>query len=419
MAVARAHTRPSRATSGERGPRPEKVLIVAVTALVCFGIVMVYSASSASALLTHGDPKGQVVRQALYALVGVGAYLAATRMRVAGLRRLGPAAMVISLVLLVLVLIPGIGVAVNGSRRWIPLGPLGSIQPSELAKLARVLWIAQLAASRPRALREFRGLLPYFGALALIGLLVLLEPDMDGIVVLGAVVVAMLAIAGARPAHLAAISLAGMLPALIMIVAEPYRRDRFIAFFDQTTHASAVGYQALQAKIAFGVGGITGVGLGDGVQKASYLPEASTDMILATVGEELGLLGVILLICGFAAFAYAGFRIALGAPDLHQQLLAAGITVMVVVQAIINMGAVLGIIPVAGLTLPFVSFGGSSLIILLACTGILVNIARRSSTATHVDRIVPADAGDDRRRRDGRPRDARVGGGRRAAGARG
>jgi cell division protein FtsW len=415
--AARSQTPSPREPAG--GVRPENILIVTVMALVCFGVVMVYSTSSATALLTQGDPTEQVTRQILYALLGAGAYLVFTRMSPSGLRRLGPLLIVVSGALLLAVLIPGIGTSVNGSRRWIALGPLGNIQPSELAKLALVLWVAHMVAARPGMVREARGLVPFFAVFAVLGVLIMIEPDMDGAVVLGVLLMAMLAVAGAHLRHLAAVVAAAALPLFLLVMAAPYRRERLMAFFDPSASAGDAGYQGLQAQIAVGVGGISGVGLGDGVQKAFYLPEASTDMILATVGEELGLIGVVALIAGFALFAYAGFRIALGARDLHQQVVAAGITVMVVMQAVINMGAVLGIIPVAGLTLPFVSFGGSSLIILLSCTGILVNIGRRSTAYATSARVVPVDDRRDRGGRDRGARHARSGGRRSAAGARG
>lgn len=417
--VARRTDTPPAGTARANGMRPENLLLIAVTALVSFGIVMVYSTSSAAALLTQGNPTEQVTRQILYAVAGVGAYMVFARMGPTGLRRLGPILLGVSAVLLVLVLVPGIGTAVNGSRRWISVGGLGNVQPSEIAKIALILWVAQAIAARPRTVGDMRSLVPYFLACGVLCLLILQQPDMDSAVVLGATLMAMLVVAGAHLRHLGAVAAAAALPALALIVAEPYRRERLLAFFDPSGTAGDGGYQALQAQIAMGVGGISGVGLGDGVQKAFYLPEASTDMILATVGEELGLIGVGALLVGFLLFTVAGYRIALSADDLHQQVVAAGITSMVVVQAVINMGAVLGVIPMAGLTLPFVSFGGSSLIVLLSCTGILVNIGRRSRAHSTSGRVVPVADGGDRRGRDRRARDAGARGGRRAAGARG
>ena len=190
-----------------------------------------------------------------------------------------------------------------------------------------------------------------------------------------------------------------------------------MAFLDPWSDPDGAGFQSVQAQVALGSGGLHGVGLGDGVQKAFYLPEAHTDMILATVGEELGLIGVLAVLVAFGLFAVAGYRIALRARDLHQQVLAAGLTTLVVSQAVINAGAVLGVLPVAGVTLPFVSYGGSSLITFLACAGILVNIGRRSQTNARPVAIGGARAGGDRGRRDGRARGAGAGGRRRAAGA--
>lgn len=400
-------------------PRPETLLLWAVTALVCFGIVMVYSTSSATALLTQQNPTGQVTRQVMYAAFGIVGYLIFTRMSPRGLQRLGPPLLAVSMLMLVMVLVPGIGTEVKGAQRWIALPAFGTVQPSEIAKLALILWVAQMVARHPGALRDWRGLLPYFTVVGAAALLVMLQPDMDATMILVATLMAMLVVAGAHLRHLGAVAGAGLGVALLAVMAEPYRRERLLAFLSPDAAGAGDGHQALQAQIAVGVGGIRGVGLGDGVQKAFYLPEASSDMILATVGEELGLLGLIGVVLGFLVFAVAGFRIAAGARDIHQQVVAAGITAMVVVQSFINMGAVLGLMPLAGLTLPFVSYGGSSLIVLLCCTGILVNIGRRTTAEARSGRVVAVGDRRDRGGRDGRARDARAGGGRRAAGARG
>ncbi len=385
-------------------------------ALVCFGLVMVFSTSSATALLSDGDPLGLAVRQAAYAVVGLGAYAALARMTPQGIKRLGPPALAVSALLLVMVLIPSVGLEVNGSSRWIPLGGLGQLQPSELAKLALALWIAQAVVRPPARITTPKGLTPFLVVTGLIALLILVEPDMGTAMILCAIAFAMLIVAGARMKHLGMIVGIGGLLATIAMLAEPYRRERFFTFLDPWSDPDGAGFQSVQAQVALGSGGLHGVGLGDGVQKAFYLPEAHTDMILATVGEELGLIGVVAILVAFGLFAIAGFRIALGARDLHQQVLAAGLTTFVVMQAAVNIGAVVGMLPVTGVPLPFVSFGGSNLIILLASTGILVNIGRRSSRQT--GRLVAVDTaeGHDRRRRDGRSRDARAGGGRRAPG---
>jgi cell division protein FtsW len=415
-------SRPARRPTGRAAPRSalagagaERLLTGAVLALVSFGLVMVYSTSSATALLSDDDPLGLVTRQAAYAAVGLGAYALFARMSPEGMRRLGPPALAVAAFLLLVVLVPSIGMHVNGSRRWIDLGPIGQLQPSELAKLALALWLAQAIARDPRRVRTPAGLVPFLLVTGALALLILIEPDMGTAVVLCAMAVAMLIVGGARMRHLGTIVAAGALLAVVAVMAEPYRRDRLLAFLDPWSDPNGAGFQSVQAQVALGSGGLSGVGLGDGVQKAFYLPEAHTDMIVATVGEELGLLGVVAVLVGFALVAVAGYRIALRARDLHQQVLAAGLTTLVLAQAAINVGAVVGVMPVTGVPLPFVSFGGSSLITLLACTGLLVNIGRRSRSPAGRVAAVPRAEGPDRGRGDGRPRDAGAGRGRRAA----
>jgi len=412
-----APSRPaSRPAPRSAGVAPDRLLAAVVLGLVCFGLVMVYSSSSARALLSDGNPLESVTRQAGYAIVGLGAYAVLARMTPEGLRRLGPPVLAVSAFLLLVVLAPGIGTEVKGSSRWISLGGLGNLQPSELAKLGLALWIAQALARDPRRLRTASGLVPFLVVTGVLGGLILIEPDMGTAVVLCAITIAMLIVAGARLRHIGGLVAAGALLAMIAVMAEPYRRQRLLAFIDPWSDPDGAGFQSVQAQVALGSGGVRGVGLGDGVQKAFYLPEPHTDMILATVGEELGLIGVVAVLAAFTVFAVAGYRIALRARDLHQQVLAAGLTTLVVAQAAINIGAVVGVLPVTGVPLPFVSFGGSSLIILLGCTGILVNIGRRPSHARRLAAATP-DQGGDRRGRDGRARHAGPGGRRRAAGA--
>lgn len=405
------------ARQGLHAVGPDTLLSATVLALVCFGLVMVFSTSSATALLSDGDPLGLAIRQGVYALIGLGAFTVFSRMSPEGMKRLGPPALAVSAFLLLIVLVPSIGMSVNGARRWISLGGLGQLQPSEVAKLALALWIAQAIARPTARITTPKGLAPFLVVTGAIAFLILIEPDMGTAMSFCAIAFAMLVVAGARMKHLGVIIGVGALLATIAMLAEPYRRERFFTFLDPWADPDGAGFQSVQAQIALGSGGLHGVGLGDGVQKAFYLPEAHTDMILATVGEELGLIGVVAVLVAFVLFAVAGFRIALGARDLHQQVLAAGLTTFVVMQAVINIGAVLGLLPVTGVPLPFVSFGGSSLIILLACTGILVNIGRRSPRHTGRLAAVADPPGDDRRRRDGRSRDAGAGGGRRAPGA--
>jgi cell division protein FtsW len=288
---------------------------------------------------------------------------------------------------------------INGARRWFLLGP-ASFQPSELAKLALCLFAAAYLARRstPRTLGELAR--PLGLVTAVFCGLILLEPDLGTTIALCAMVLAVLLVA-AVPVRLVAV--AALLAAgvgLIAIWAEPYRRARVFSFLDPWSDAQGSGFQIVQAMIGIGSGGITGEGLGEGVQKVLYLPEAHTDMIFAVVGEELGLVGSALVIAAFAAFALAGFRIALRCRDPFGKLLAAGLTSLVCAQATINLAAVLGIAPLTGIPLPFVSYGGSSLVVLLAGVGILLNIAVNGEVVTARVR----DSG----RRNGRSRPARA-----------
>lgn len=374
----RPDARPSRAPG--RTWRPERTLALGVLVLVCFGLVMVYSASSATALLDDGDPAALAVRQVVFAALGLGAFVLFSRLHPRHLRAAAGLALVGAGVLLLAVLVPGVGTVANGSRRWIVLGPV-QVQPSELAKLALVLWLAVFLARAPRRLERTQRIGPPLIVTGLLAALVLLEPDLGSAVLLVAVALAMLVVAGVPGRTLALVGAAVAALAALAIAVEPYRRERLLAFLDPWADPGGSGFQIVQAELALGSGGVSGVGLGDGLQKVFYLPEAHTDMIVATVGEELGLLGVIGLVAVIGVVVVSGFRIALAARDLHQQLLAAGISTLIAVQAAVNLGAVLGLLPVTGVPLPFVSYGGSSLVVFCASAGILVQIGRRSRPA--------------------------------------
>ena len=400
--------------------QPERALVVIVLALTCFGLLMVYSATSAPAVLSDGNPLGFATRQILFIVVGLGAFLVALRVRPRAMQRVAPKAVLASLVLLVAVLVPGIGVEVKGATRWLSVGAF-QVQPSEVAKLALALWIAQAVARDPTALRVRGGLIPFLGLTGVMALLIVVEPDLGTAITLVAMVLAMLLVAGARSSRLGGALAIGAGLALVAILMEPFRLQRLLSFLDPWADPQGTGFQAVQAQVALGSGGLFGTGLGNGIQKANYLPEAHTDMILATVGEELGLVGVMVVLVAYGALGIAGYRIAMRARDLHGQVLAAGITTLLVVQAIVNMGAVLGLLPITGVPLPFVSYGGSSLVIFLFSAGLLANIGRRAARDAGRLRLVDHAPGEDRDRGggDGRARDARAGGGRRAHGARG
>jgi cell division protein FtsW len=383
----------------KRGELDSRLLILVTLALVAFGLVMVYSATSASATVGGSDPVYYLKRQGIYAALGIVAMIVLQRWDYRRLRLLSPVLVLASLALLAAVLV--IGPAINGARRWISFGP-AVFQPSELAKLAVAIWAASYLSRKP-APRDLRELWRPVGALAaMFCLLLMLEPDMGTSIALLVMLVGMLAVAG-TPARVlgAAITIASAV-GTAAIWFEPYRRARFFAFLHPWHDAQGTGFQLVQAMISMGSGGVFGVGLGQSVGKIFYLPEAHTDMMLAVIGEELGLVGVGAVIAAYATFAYAGFNIALRCKDPFGKRLAAGLTVLVAGQAAINIAAVMGIAPLTGIPLPFLSYGGSSLVVLLAGVGILLNIAHRGNRAAVQ---VP-----DRSRGDGRTR---------AAGARG
>jgi len=371
------------------------LLVLVTTALVLFGVVMVYSATSGSAALGNANPLGFVEKQVIYAVIGVGLLVIVSRLPLDRLRALAPTLVVTALILCLGVL--AVGEQINGARRWITVGPL-VFQPSELAKLAVVVWTSAYLSRRtpPRTLQELARPL---GILVLVFAgLVLVEPDLGTALVLLLVVGAVLLVSGTRMRLLA--SAYGIVFGLAAIAAwsSPYRRDRLLTFLDPWKDPTGSGLQNVQALISFGSGGIFGRGLGSGLAPLYYLPEAHTDMMFAVVGEELGLVGVTLVLMAFCAFGYAGIRLAIACRDPFAKRLAAGVTALVCGQAAINMAACVGIAPLTGIPLPFVSYGGSSLVVMLVGVGVLLNIARDGGRA--------AAAVPDRGRRDGGTRRA-------------
>jgi cell division protein FtsW len=373
------------------------VLILVTLGLVAFGLVMVYSATSASAALANGDPAYYLKRQTVYAGLGLLLMVVLSRVDFRALRALAPMLVVTSLTLLLAVLV--LGRAANGARRWISFGP-AAFQPSELAKVALAVWAASYLAQRrpPQTLPE---LWRPLGLLTVVFCgLILVEPDLGTSIGIVVMLAAMLLVAGTPPRTLgASLGIAGTL-GLVAVWLEPYRRARLFSFLNPWHDAQGAGFQTVQAMIGLGSGGIFGVGLGQSVQKVNYLPEAHTDMIFAIIGEELGLVGATAVIVAYCAFAYAGLKIALGCRDPFGKRLAAGLTALVCGQAAINLAAVMGLAPLTGIPLPFVSYGGSSLVVALGCVGILLNIAGNAGAKSA---SVP-----DRRRRDGRARPARA-----------
>jgi cell division protein FtsW len=390
-------------------PGVEFHLLVLVTlGLVAFGLVMVYSATSAPAVIGHQNPMSYLKRQGLYALLGLALLIAASRFDYRRLRTIAPALVLGSLFLCLAVLV--VGERVNGARRWIAAGP-AAFQPSELAKLSLCIWLAGYLARRkpPQTLGE---LVRPIGLLTgVFCLLLLAEPDLGTTISLVVMVSAVLLVSGTPLAPLGlGVGITTSL-ALAAIWISPYRRARVFSFLNPWHDAQGAGFQTVQAMISLGSGGILGAGLGNGIAKINYLPEAHTDMILAVIGEELGLVGVTAVLLAYAAFAYAGLRVALRCKDPFGKRLAAGVVALVCGQAVINVAAVLGLAPLTGIPLPFVSYGGSSLVVALASVGILLNIAGGHAKTARAS--VP-----DRSRRDSRPRPAVARGGRGAAVAR-
>jgi cell division protein FtsW len=396
-------TRPLRAKAARvsRGQLEQRLLVLVTLGLVAFGLVMVYSATSAAAAVGGGNPSGFLQRQGIYALVGIALLIGAARFDYHGLRLLAPGLVIAAFALCCAVLV--VAPEINGAKRWLQFGP-ATFQPSELAKVALCVWIAAHLARRP-APRSLGELAKPVGLLTAVfcGLL-MLQPDLGTTITLCVMLLGVLVVTG-TPARVivSACALAAAL-GFAAIWIEPYRRARVFSFLDPWQDAEGAGFQSVQAIIGFGSGGLTGEGLGEGVQKVNYLPEAHTDMIFAIIGEELGLLGSALVISAFAVFAYAGFRTALRCRDPFGKRLAAGITALICGQAAVNLAAVLGLAPLTGIPLPFVSYGGSSLICLLAAVGILHNIAGNGRVVGQRSRVP------DRRRGDG---------GARAAGTRG
>jgi cell division protein FtsW len=383
----------------------ESHLLVLITlGLVAFGLVMVYSATSAPAALARTDPMSYLKKQGGYALFGVLLMIAASRFDYRRLRHLAPALVLTALAGCLAVL--AIGARINGARRWIEFGP-ATFQPSELAKLALAVWAAAYLCRRPapRTLRELWR--PIGLLLGLFCVLILAEPDLGTAISLVIVLLAVLVVSGTPGSTLAAGTGVVAALGLLAIWFEPYRRARIFSFLDPWKDPQGAGFQTVQALISLGSGGPFGVGLGHGVAKVNYLPEAHTDMILGVIGEELGLVGVAAVLAAFVAFAWAGLRVALQCKDPFGKRLAVGVVALVSGQAVINLAAVLGLAPLTGIPLPFISYGGSSLVVTLLGVGVLLNIAGSGGRA--------AAAVPDRGRRDGGTRRAVARRGRSAA----
>ena len=395
-------------------PVEYSILYTATLCLLAGGAVMVYSASSAESLLSGpGDPSYYLKRYVLFGAAGLVLLHLASRHGLRVVRAVTPILLVSSFVLTTAVMLPGVGVTVNGATRWLGAGML-QFQPSELLKVALVLYGAQLLAARPASVRTVgtmtKPLLLVVGAACA---LLMKQPDMGTTMVICFAIGALLVAAGTPMRNLGLIAGVLLFLATVLAIAEPYRRERLFSFLDPFADAGDSGFQAVQALTAIGHGGVFGVGLGESVQKIFYLPEAHTDMILAVIGEELGLFGIVGLIGLYGMIGYAGLRVAKLARDRYSKLLAAGITSLILCQATLNFFAVLGLMPLTGVPLPFISYGASNLVVLLGAMGLLLNVAATGGRAQRAERpeLRAIDGGGregdrDRRRGDGGTRRA-------------
>ncbi len=364
-------------------------LLLVTLILVTFGTVMIYSASSVIAEERFGDGYHFIKKQMFFVVLGLGAMAMFARIPYYHLRKVAYLSILLSVSLLLLLLITQLGVSAGGATRWLNVGVF-SFQVTEMVKVSLVLFLAHFLARKEEHIREFnRGfLIPMMTTAAIIGL-VLLQPDFGTAVVLAMILILMLYLAGSRILHLGAL-VAVLIPVgFMLVVYKGYRLERFLSFLDPWRDPANSGFHIIQSLISFGSGEMFGVGLGNSMQKLFYLPEPHTDFILSIIAEESGFIGVTIVVLLFAILIFKGFLISYKAPDLFGSLLASGLTIIIALGASINMAAVTGLIPTKGLALPFLSYGGTSLIMSLTAVGVLLNISSykvTTQTQIHTDK---------------------------------
>jgi cell division protein FtsW len=384
-----------RQTSGLAGivaELPTGTILLVVVALLCvIGLVMVGSASSVVSISLYGSPWAILIRECMWMAVGVVAFAVAVRFDHRKLRRLSPLLLGVTFLLLLVVLVPGLGVHVQGSSRWVGFGQF-RLQPSELMKLALTVFAADLVTRRlDEGAPDRRIIGPLLLVTSSAGVLIVAQPDLGTAMVLACVALAMLFVSGVRLGPVVKI-LAGLVGiALVVAVASPYRRERLLSFIDPSSHGAGSGYQVVQSLIGLGSGHFIGAGLGGGQAQWGFLPNAQTDFIFSVIGEELGFIGAALVLVLLGAFVWFGIRAATRSPQRFGGVLAVGLVAWLASETLINVGAVVGVLPVTGIPLPFISYGGSSLVITMVAAGILINIARqevsgRSGGIVHVPR---------------------------------
>ncbi len=350
-------------------------LAATLLGLIAFGVVMVYSASAVYANRMYGDGTHFLVRQAIFASVALVVLAVSSRIDLSLLRRLTYPILLVAVVLMLAVAL-GFGRSAGGATRWIRIGSL-NVQPAELAKLAMVLWLVHSLAKKAHRVRTFSiGFLPHVLVMALLMVLCLAQPDFGSAVMIALLTFVVLFAAGAKAGYLLGGALIALPIGYASIASSPYRMRRIQAFLEPFEHRQGAGYQITESLLSFGSGGWAGVGLGDGRQKLLFLPEAHTDFVSAIVGEELGFLGVAALCLAFAWVVFRGLRAAWRSHGEYAGYLAAGMTLFIGLQAFTNLAVAMGLLPTKGLALPFVSYGGSSLLVNAAAAGLVLNVSR-------------------------------------------
>ncbi|WP_416826939.1 stage V sporulation protein E [Ectobacillus polymachus] len=357
---------------------PDFILVAVTLLLLIVGMIMVYSASSIWASYKFDDPFFFAKRQLLFAGIGIIAMFSIMNIDYWIWRKYSKVILLLCFILLIVVLIPGIGMERGGARSWIGIGAF-SIQPSEFMKFAMIIFLSKFLSERQKTITSFtRGLVPSLGLVFLAFGMIMLQPDLGtGTVMVGTCII-MIFIAGARIMHFVMLGLLGVAGFAGLVLSAPYRMRRITSYLDPWSDPLGSGFQIIQSLFAIGPGGLFGLGLGQSRQKFYYLPEPQTDFIFAIISEELGFIGGSFILLLFCLLLWRGVRVALGAPDLYGTFLAVGIVSMIAIQVMINIGVVTGLIPVTGITLPFISYGGSSLTLMLMAVGVLLNISRHA-----------------------------------------
>lgn len=374
------------AQAAVRRHAPDYGLLTTVLVLLIVGLIFVYSSSYVLAEVEYGDPNHFIKRQMMFAVLGLIGLVAVMQFDYRHLRRLSPLLMLGALFGLAAVLVPGVGVESNGALRWIQIGPLPPVQPSEFAKLAVLIYMAAWLASRGDALQNFSlGVLPFVGMVGLVGALIMLEPDLGTTVMVAVITGTLFFIAGARLIHVVALAGSGVVMGTLLILTGGYRMDRILSFTSAESDPTGVGFQTLQLLVAFGSGGVWGLGLGVSRQKFFYVPGSHTDGVLAIIGEEIGFVGVLVVLGLFLVLFWRAWLIMRRAPDVFGSLIAAGVLSWFAFQLLLNVGGVTRLIPLTGIPLPLLSAGGSSLMVSLVAIGLLLSVSRYAAFTPEVE----------------------------------